>query len=390
MNPGPIPANGAILFDPGARLEPALPEVHMSGTGGDVPGTVVPVESSPALVAFRPTAPLSPGTYHVSITCGSELLAFDVDVVESMVETPFELTLVPRVDRAEWIGGARACCGGTPTTGDGCIDVEMVEYHRFSAEVSSPLAPTEAGQYVYRVLDAPPAEPDPSGMSWEGYDRGWQAPGDLATLFWPYAVSSSPSYCVTMEALSLVSGATLETTRCAPADDAPLAHRPREDYSGLTIEACPLPPPGYEEQWCSGLWGECDYELAFRSPSSREAQVAACADYYRLCPKPSLPTAEAASPPPPLASHDRGAFACGVAPAPASSLSPLARPGLVALMLGVLRCRRLRRRNVVPAPFARNISEQNRAESAGRLQHARPCRFAASTSARRARSASGS
>jgi hypothetical protein len=305
LNPAPLPANGVIVVG-SASL--ANFEISVSDSSGSVAGTSVDLRGS---IAWRALEELKPGSYHVRVDVVGDLTAlpldFDVEAVSRYEPVAHELDLQLVLSTAWLPGGTPVCCEPNPETrklGEGCFFPDVLEHRALTSRTASPLPPEHAHQYRYRVVEFPQAPAMSStgiGLSPLGRLDQWSVYDEIRAFSSPIEVSVS-EYCVTVEAQSLINGATFATQRCIADPGTPLGSRPRVNFyldAAFTIDNCPLPPEGYEVFWCAEVADECaEATIAGLADEVAELRNEQCQSYTAHCvrrPEASGPSRETGS-----------------------------------------------------------------------------------------------
>jgi MYXO-CTERM domain-containing protein len=288
----PLPANGVALFYAGS-LGSSF-EVQVTDEDEQVvPGSLSAVGG---YWGWRATTPLPLGSYtwttleDAYITNNSGILS----VIESYQPEEHELGLALALGSVDVFDGEVVCCEPDPesrTLGNGCFQTEITQAPQLQWVVSSPLPMAHSAQYLYRYTEAPETKPE------------WA----LDSNYFPHLSSGvltvlpADEYCLTIEALSLIDEQTFVTTACVPhtlPEPQPIA---RPSYAGaFTLYSCPLPPAGYEDEWCDVVGAGCT-EPGLQL--DQDAWLAVCEPVFERCglTPPEMPVEE-----PPIPVVDAG------------------------------------------------------------------------------------
>lgn len=268
-----IPANGALVLRLDRGESPGDITLSLRDPqDNDVPGTVEAFESSAfvLLMVFKPNSPLTPNVsgyrLHVSGGFGGYdgdfTFAFDtLDAVGSdddplsRFEAEFATIDAPR--------GEYCCCAAyyTCTYGPTCLPESRVTLPGVAFSTSSDLA--DPGQWLFRVT------PEDASRDTRPWRLGRPFPASFE--------AASDSYCVKLEARSLVSNESFTRDYCVQHEESADLFE-TELLADTALAACMTPPPPkLREQWCEQLVAICD-----SNPSSAY-DIVACAQSLAWC-----------------------------------------------------------------------------------------------------------
>jgi hypothetical protein len=231
---GPIPGNGALLIlDSGVMPT----SVEVTGPNGD------PIVGSYVHVAFRysawrPSAPIAPGTYAIRSTEGPPLSAtFEVGE-EADLSAP-ELMSAPSASAAMFPGGGGCCDVWT----DNGVDVGGCSWTSFRhlmvlPNLTSSESPAVLDQFLLSVV--------PAGEEHSYYAR-WGDP--LEANF----DTQADEYCYALEVISIVDSSVHryeELAHCAPHGAIGELGNSATTPESLDRASCTSPPTGLEDIWC--------------------------------------------------------------------------------------------------------------------------------------------
>lgn len=315
----PVPANGALVFEPQvwAEGEAVLGEgeevsVAVVGPGGPVAG-VLSVASG--LLVWTPERELALGGHTVEVACTNPYLCFGFSpvpfevVAARVLAAPVvtcDLTLAPATGN----GTEQACCSdweesslSEPRCFALTLNTNHVGYAAAGCHVE--LSGAEPGDVLYRATE-PALEGSSTGhyysLIWIGTSWFRSLQGSEITLTggdWAVPLAAATEYCLTVELMDTRTGIPSEVRHCVPDPGWEPVEIPAE-FAGsnqLYSSICEVPPPGFEDAWCSQNRSSHAERCLAQDAASMD-RPAFCAAYEGLCPDRPLPPVLADNPEP--------------------------------------------------------------------------------------------